>query len=197
MWIDERITRVILCIAMCALSAQSCADENVVPLYEQKIKAGLVYNLLKYTQWPTTFAAQSSETKTPDHNGAAKLQVCLFGADPFDGYLSPLEGRTAQQAQIVITTLSEIAQTEHCRVVIIHRSQAQQLEQLLQFLHGKNVLTISDIVQFAEQGGMVELARQDEKISLRINKHALNSTKLTLDPRMLNLAKIVPGKGGA
>lgn len=173
------------------------ADEQPAQMYEQKIKAGLVYNLLKYTEWPKTSNAQYDATKSAEISTAIKLQICLFGDDPFDGYLSPLEGRTAQQATITIIHITQVQETERCNAVIIHRNQAQQLNQLLQFLHGKNVLTISDIAKFAEQGGMVEMTRQDEKVALHINKSSIDDTKLIIDARMLKLATIVSDKGGA
>jgi hypothetical protein len=182
---------------MCLLSNYSYADEQPQPLYEQKIKAGLVYNLLKYTEWPQVSIAPKADNKVAENPGITKLQICLFGDDPFDGYLSPLEGRTAQQATITIIHVTEVQQTEHCNAVIIHRNQAQQLNPLLQFLRGKNVLTISDIAKFAEQGGMVEMTRQDEKIALHINKESVDLAKLIIDARMLKLATIVSGKGGA
>jgi hypothetical protein len=178
------------------LAMHTYANEQSLPLYEQKIKAGLVYNLLKYTEWPKIAAVQSDK-KSAEVSNIATLQICLFGDDPFDGYLSPLEGRTAQQATISIIHITQVQQTERCSAVIIHRNQAHQLTQLLQFLRGKNVLTISDIAQFAEQGGMVEMTRQDEKVALHINKDSLDNAKLNIDARMLKLATIVSGKGGA
>ena len=192
MWLMH-LMRAFAAVLVCVLSIDAYADEQPLQLYEQKIKAGLVYNLLKYTEWPNISAAQHDK---PAEN-STKLQICLLGDDPFDGYLSPLEGRTAQQATITITHITQVQQTESCNAVIIHRNQAHQLHQLLQFLRGKNVLTISDIAQFAEQGGMIEMTRQDEKIALHINKDSLDSAKLNIDARMLKLATIVSDKGGA
>jgi hypothetical protein len=159
------------------------AEEKSLQLYEQKIKAGLVYNLLKYTAWPKESPSQTS----------GKLQICLFGEDPFDGYLSPLEGRTAQQAPISITHINNVEESQDCSAVIIHRNKEKNLSELLQFLENKNVLTISDISQFAQRGGMVEMAREDEKISLYINKNAVNHAGLSIQGPMLKLAKIVAG----
>jgi hypothetical protein len=165
------------------IASKAIAEETSLQLYEQKIKAGIVYNLLKYTIWP--------EEAIPNKNG--KLQICLYGDDPFDGYLSPLEGRTAQQIPIAITQLNNIKEAEHCNVVIIHRNQAKALTELLPHLDNKNILTVSDIEHFAQQGGMVELAKDGEKISLHINTNVINNTRLNIQGPMLKLAKIVPG----
>lgn len=168
---------------LCLLPFFVCAQEKNLQLYEHKIKAGLVYNLLKYTAWPKESLPQKS----------GKLQICLFGEDPFDGYLSPLKGRTAQQAPISITHITTVDETKTCSVVIIHRDQEKNLTELLQFLKHKNVLTISDITHFAERGGMVEMAKEDAKINLYINKEAVNHAGLNIQDPMLKLAKIVAG----
>lgn len=157
------------------------AQEKPLQLYEQKIKAGLVYNLLKYTAWPKESAL----------NINGKLEICLLGEDPFDGYLAPLEGRTAQQVPIAISHIKNISEAVQCSVVIIHRNQSQNLPELLLTLKGKNILTVSDIEQFAQQGGMVELTKEGEKISLHINKNAVTHAGLNIQDPMLRLAKIV------
>jgi len=181
-------------VIACILCMQSVAEEIVSPLYEQKIKAGLVYNLIKYTEWPKTAFIAPNQVK---NNNQAALTICIFGNDPFDGYLSPLQGRTAQQAVISIIHVNSIPEIQSCSVIIIHRNQREQLPNLFTVLHNKNILTISDIENFAELGGMVELARQEEKVVLQINKNSLDSAKLIIDARMLKLANIVSSQGGA
>ena len=164
------------------------------PLHEQKIKAGLVYNLIKYTAWPKTPLAPPNHIKSTYNS--TTLKICLFGGDPFDGYLAPLQGRTAQQAIISIVDVNSVVETGTCSAVIVHNNQRDQLPALLSFLHGKSILTLSDTQSFAELGGMIELARQEEKIELKINTNSLDNSKLIIDPKMLKLAKLVT-KGDA
>lgn len=185
---------IFFCFVSCLVCGHGFAEEAATPLYEQKIKAGLVYNLIKYTEWPKTTATPANQVKAGGNGNS--LKICIFGDDPFDGYLSPLQGRTAQHAVISIAHVSIIPQTESCSVIIVHRNQREHLQRLFKFLQGKNILTISDIEKFSELGGMVELARHEEKIALHINKESVDSAKLIIDARMLKLAKIVSSKGG-
>ncbi|RYY77160.1 MAG: YfiR family protein [Gammaproteobacteria bacterium] len=174
--------------------APSVVSETPVALQEQKIKAGLVYNLIKYTAWPKTPLTPPNQIKNTYNS--TTLTICLFGDDPFDGYLAPLQGRTAQQAIISIISVTSIPETASCNAIIVHHSQRDQLPKLLEFVQGRCILTLSDIEKFAELGGMIELARQEEKIELKINKDAVDNSKLVIDARMLKLAKII-SKGGA
>jgi len=155
-------------------------------LFEEKIKAGLVYNFLKYTTWPADIVARS--------NG--HLRVCLLGDDTSDDYLYPLSGRMAQQYVITIARVENISETADCSLLFVHRSHADSLPDLFRFLKGKHTLTISDIDQFAEQGGMVELGKDNEQIDLLINKKAVDSAGLIIQGRLLKLARLVNGRNG-
>jgi hypothetical protein len=160
-------------------------DAGAPRLYEQKIKAGLVYNFLKFTVWPSRNAAIQS----------GRLRVCLYGEDPFDGYLYPLEGRTARQLSIMISRVRTPGEAAGCSLVYIHRSHEAELPRILAFLKGKSVMTVSDIEKFAEKGGMVELAMQDRRIHLFINPQATQAAGIRIEDRMLKLSTLVAGNG--
>ena len=154
---------------------------QAVHLDEQKIRAGLVYNYLKYTTWPLR-----------EGGGEAKyLSVCLYGGDAFGGALNPLEGRTAQQYTIHITRLSGSASVANCDLLYIDRSQEDRLDSILAQAQGRNVLTMSDIANFAKRGGMVGFSMQDQRIHMAINKKAAEDSGIAIQPRMLRLGEVV------
>ena len=73
-----------LCIAACALCIFSYAEEMPTPLYEQKIKAGLVYNLLKYTEWPKSLANSPNQLKNIENPNTLKICLFLMGVTPME-----------------------------------------------------------------------------------------------------------------
>lgn len=175
---------VLLCLsALLGLSIPVAAQDGSsgLQLQEQKIKAGLVYNFLKYTTWPV----HGRDEKT--------LRICLYGGDPFDGYLYPLRGRTAQQDVIVITEIDTVAEALSCHLLFVDPSQEKNLPEIFGALRGHNVLTTSDIEGFVRKGGMVEFATQNQRISVYINKNAITAAGLSIDNRLLKFAKLVPG----
>jgi len=163
---------------LAAVAASFAHAADGVQLVEQKIKAGLIYNFLKYTTWPGV----------PDH---APMVVCLLGGDPFDGHLSPLGGRTVNQHTIEVRSLRSPAEAGACSVLIIHQSESASWPQLHKSLAGKDILTIADFDRFAAAGGMIEFARIDERIGVKINIDAIGATRLRVEQRLLNLATIV------
>lgn len=181
------LNRFIVCAALFLLisPAQAQQDETL-RLYEQKIKAGIVYNFLKFTDWPADVIAK---------NGG-KLNICLFGGDPFDGYLFPLRGKTAQQYVISITQIGEVTQTADCNMVFIHHNEENTLPRLFEFLQEKPVLTISDINNFAYLGGMVEMVKEEERVNLYINETVARNAGINIQHRILKMAKLVSTQKG-
>jgi len=169
------LSGLLLLAAACASSAH--AAENV-QLVEQKIKAGLIYNFLKYTAWPGV----------ADH---APMIVCLLGGDPFDGHLKPLAGRTVNQHTIEVRSLGAASETGGCLVLVIHQSESTAWPQLRKTLARADVLTVSDFGGFAQAGGMIEFARADERIAVKINVDAIAAKRLQVQDRLLKLATIV------
>ena len=85
---------------------------NNLQLAEQEIKAGLLYNFLKYTDWP------------PERIGAtSSIVVCIFGDDPFGGYLQPMAGRTVNQRTIVLRTIHAPSEAAMCQLLFINANE--------------------------------------------------------------------------
>lgn len=167
----------LLMLFLCAsISAQ--AGEALL-LSEDKIKAGLVYNFLRYTQWPSNPTAESP------------LTVCILGDDPFSGRLLPMGGRTVKLQTIVIHAIEEEDSIQHCYMIIIHPDKKDFWPQLRQKLGVLPVLTVSDFQDFALQGGMIELANIQNRIEVHINVEAVNATGLQIDDSLLKLATVV------
>jgi hypothetical protein len=150
-------------------------------LYEPKIEAGLLYNFLKYTAWPNHVP------------GKGTLRVCLLGGDPFNGYLDPLQGRTAQQSRIDILHIDAYTQMDGCQILFIPERMADDMARIIAYARLKPILTVSDAEDFIRQGGMVEFAmRQDQRIHLYVGNAAVQAAKLNVSTRLLRLAENTP-----
>ena len=179
MGVLTRIARRCLPAVLSALLSATPALADQMQLDATKVKAGLVYNLLKYTRW------QKSSPVMIDK----KLTVCLYGGDPFNGALDPLQGRTAQQLAIDIIETEDPNAITDCSLVIIHRSEADSVPTLLKTLDRKSILTISDIDDFTHEGGMVAFTRDENRVALVLNVPAIQAAGLIVEDRLIKLAK--------
>jgi len=83
-----------------------------------------------------------------------------------------------------------------CHILFISRSERPRLEQILAHLQGRSVLTVSDLEDFARQGGVIRFVLVEDKVRLRINLEAAKAAGLTISSKLLRPAQIVtPGEG--
>jgi hypothetical protein len=168
---------VMLMLAFALPSPASAQD--VLRLAEQDIKAGLLYNFLRYTQWPP-----SAQTDPP-------AVVCIYGGDPFGGRLTSMAGRTVNQRQIQVRVARSNADFNACSLLVINSAERSHWPQLRSALAHRNILTVSDYDGFAREGGMIEFTRINSRIGVRINVGATTDADLNVQDRLLRLANIV------
>jgi hypothetical protein len=170
--------RSILAALVLATAAPASAQDGL-RLVEQDIKAGLIYNFLRYTQWPP-----AQERNTP-------MVVCLYGGDPFGGRLSPMAGRTVNQRPIELRAVHTQPQLDACSLVFINAAERAEWPSLRYYLARRSVLTVSDYDGFARAGGMLEFTRINDRIGVRVNVEAARAVNLTVEERLLRLASVV------
>jgi len=174
---------VLAVIAALLFAAPARAQENL-QLFEQEIEAGLLYNFIKYIEWPPERAAR------PD------VVVCLLGGDPFNGHLQPMAGRTVNQRSIEVRSLSGPQDIGACSLLYVHASEKPNWPQLQRRLAGRDVLTVSDIDAFAESGGMIEFTKVNDRIGVKFNIDAITAAHLTVQSRLMRLASTIHGGTG-
>jgi len=177
------LTRWLCLSVLLILPVVARATENL-QLHEQEIKAGLLYNFLKYTDWPSA-----------SMNGSSSITVCIFGHDPFEGYLQPMAGRTVNQRQISIRTIHSIENISTCHLLFINADERDEWPQLRDSLKGKTVLTVSDFDGFADAGGMIEFGKKGAHISVSLNMDAVTAARLHVQDRLLRLVTVVHSGG--
>ena len=147
-------------------------------LVEQQIEAGLIYNFLRYTQWPAGSAGST----------AAPIVVCLLGGDPFAGHLQPMAGRTVNQRVIEIRNLRTIDETQVCALLFVNAAEMPRWPELRAALATKPMLTVSNFEGFADSGGMIEFTRINNRVGVKINTEAVTAARLQVEDRLLRLA---------
>lgn len=176
----RKIGVLIMFLLLMGMEARLARADNL-QLPEQEIKAGLLYNFLKYIDWP------------PASANAPTINICIYGEDPFEGYLQPLAGRTVNQHEIQIHTLRDIHDIDACQLLFINADEQNHWPALLKILDRKNILTVSDSKDFVAQGGMIAFGRKDDKISVFLNPDALKAAQLHVQDRLLKLVTIAHG----
>lgn len=168
-------------LSLTGIGSRANAAEGL-QLQEQQIKAGLLYNFLKYTDWPPDSFANGNT-----------IIICIFGDDPFGGNLNPIKGRTVNQREIDVRQVRDVQGTTGCDLLFINQDEKAQWPALRSALAGKNILTVSDFDSFATEGGMIEFGHRNDHVSATLNVNALNRAGLRVEERLLRLVTVVHG----
>ncbi len=152
------------------------------PDAEYQIKIALIYKLTKFVTWPEgTFTADDQP-----------FSLCVLGRDPFGHALDALSTRQVRGHPISAARHARIQTgAANCDLVFVADSQRQTLDAALEGMRQRPILTVSDIPGFAEQGGMVEITRDDKRLRFRINLAAAAGAGLRIAAPLLDLSDVV------
>ena len=78
-----------------------------------------------------------------------------------------------------------------CEIVFISSSESSRLRVVLERLKGTPTLTVGDIPEFCDSGGMVNLRLSGDHVHLQINLEAAARSNLQLSSKLLSLASVV------
>jgi hypothetical protein len=78
-----------------------------------------------------------------------------------------------------------------CRVLFISSSEDRQLKDILTALNKSGVLTVSDMAQFSQRGGMIEFVLDGDKVRFEVNVSNTEDARLSLNSELLKVAVAV------
>lgn len=149
---------------------------------EDRIKAALVFKLVKFVEWPAAMMA-----------GKEPIQICGFGDSPVAEALAAVDGRPARDRTAQFRKLAGLsaAEARGCHVLFIAGNAREIAGGMPPAVRGRGILTVSDGPDFARRGGMIGLARGENKVAFEINLRAARDSGLEPGAPLLELATIV------
>jgi hypothetical protein len=115
----------------------------------------------------------------------------LLGHDPFGSVLNPLKSRTVDSKQITIRLYRHRdGDLLACNVLFIAGSESTNTKSILASLKRKPVLTVSDIEGSSDEGGIVEVRPEEDKIGIWIDLFAVREFGIFISSKLLSLSHI-------
>jgi hypothetical protein len=141
------------------------------------IKSAYLYKFALFAEWPTPVT---------DH-----FQICVLGPDPFGDRLRALEDKQIQSVPVAIRRVAAAGDATHCQVLFINPSNRAEMVEWLVELARWPILTVSDRPDAFEEGVIIALQTDPNRISFRINLAKARKAGLSLRAQLLQLANEV------
>lgn len=168
-----------------AVLVSSCAFGQGSKPTEYQVKAVYIYNFSRFVEWP------SKPGQLVDG-----FSICVLGQDPFGQNLnSALANVTIAGKKVAVKRISTPQEAESCRVLFISGSEEKRLKQILGVLDGASILTVSDMPEFAERGGMMQFVWDGDRVRFEVNLATAAHAGLSLSSELLKVAVNVKGSG--
>jgi hypothetical protein len=149
---------------------------------EYQVKAAYLYNFGKFVDW----SAASTAAKRDG------FQICVLGQDPFGPALDAALARQSIEGKSVMARrIMKPQDAAGCRILFISSSEDRQLKSIFSVLDGSGVLTVSDIPQFSQRGGMIEFTLEGNRVRFEVNLAPAEAAGLTLSSELLKVAVAV------
>lgn len=158
------------------------AAEAPRTLLDTEIKAAALYQFISFVEWPwPMFRADDSP-----------FVIGLYRQDPFHGVLNELvAGETVQGHPIRVRVCRNARDAASCHMLFIPATERDSGLHLLPVLNHLPVLTVGDIDEFLQTGGIIQLTIREQRIRFAINHAIAARTGLKLSARLLGLAETV------
>jgi len=179
-----RYQRIINCVMsygkLCVVLVLFCVNTGNVYAKtetESAVIIGFLYNFFKFIDWP--------------HSTGISDGYCLCTTDDnsLGNSLLALTNKTIKNKPLSIKRGVSGKELESCHMVFM--SADEDTSRSMNDLHGLAVVTVSDKPDFINQGGMIGLVQENNRLAFEINLDAAKAVDIRISAQMLKLAKRV------
>jgi hypothetical protein len=151
---------------------------------EYQVKAAYLFNFLKFVDWPNN----------PGADPHAKWVIGFVGDSPIADELNQLAGgKNVLGRDLQVRKFQAADNLRACNILFISESEKKRTPSILAELRGSSVLTVADMDDFIESGGMFQFVVEDARVRVAIDVGATSRAHLKISSKLLSLARAVTG----
>jgi hypothetical protein len=140
---------------------------------EYRLKAGYLFNFVKFVEWPSAVDSDS-------------LSICVAGHNPFGSILAEIV-RDEEVNDRALATRVIVTPEPGCDVVFVPEDVAST--PYLRAARGTPILTVGETPDFIAKGGIINFVREERKVRFQISAPAADRARLRISSHLLRLAR--------
>ncbi len=190
-----KLTVLALVLITAVVSPKVCTASTKSSEYQ--VKAAFLYNFIKFVDWPQKKAANNNESFT----------IGIIGKDPFGEAFTPIKGKKIKNRNVIVKqfdTFEELKKSskgdksklnekiqaiKKCHLLFICTSEKKNLKEIINLVKEDGVLTVGEMPNFIESGGITNFLLEDKKVRFEINVTAAKRAGLKIRSQLLRMAK--------
>jgi hypothetical protein len=148
---------------------------------EYQLKAVFLYRLSLFITWPKDAFKDSNQP----------FVIGILGEDPFGPHIDKVvQNERVKKRPIQVRRFARIDDVlkEPCQILFISKTYRNQWPELIHKLDKHAMLTVSDMAQFSQMGGMVNIWTQNSRIRIDVNSYETRRAGLIVSSKLLKVA---------
>lgn len=146
------------------------------PIHE--IHAAMIYNFLKYIQWP-------------EDNGGDFIVGVLGEDNVFNTLKNYYDGKPKGTKKYSIRKLADASEAVSCQVVYIGKNKSKEFENVKNAIVGKSILTITDSFNLGKKGSCINFKVIEDKLKFEINQASMTGASLKVAGQLSSMAILI------
>lgn len=146
---------------------------------EYGLKSVFLYQFCRFMEWP------DSAFSSPDE----PLTIGILGEDPFGPLLrEAVAGEKYHDRPIKIVHYRNPREIRRCHLLFVSRSEAAKTPEIVAAVAGRNTVTVGETPQFINDGGMIALTAEQNRVRLQMNLTTLRTANVEVSSKLLRIA---------
>ena len=146
---------------------------------DSEVKAAFLCGFAEFVDWPSLGKDDPAT-------------IGILGQDTFGPLMEEtMKTRALQTRALFLRRISTLEEALRCHIVFVSASEKHNLEETLRVLGRASILTVSDIEDFAERGGIIGFTIEQKRVRFSINTETAGRSGLQISSRLLKLARLV------
>ena len=174
--ISSQIAKVIFAVTV-ALAPINNSFAKEKSYYE--LQSEIVYNFIEYVSW-----GQASSEISKVRN------LCIMEDNPVIPYLQILL-ESKNEKHIMAIRKHENDYLEDCHILFVNDNYDGYLSRLLARVEGKPILTLGNVKNFAESGGIVQFRLRNNRVEFIVNTKEMRSSQVKISDFILSVSETV------
>jgi len=164
----------IVCAALAAEAAPAFASGNNARMDEYRVRAAFLLKFAKFVQWPRD----------------GSLTFCVTGDEEFGFAITTTAGAAngGNGRDVVVHNVSPKSDFSKCDMVYVGRDASKYTADILKQIEGVPVLAVGESDAFLNEGGIVRVFVEDNKIRFQVNGSTAEKRGLKISSQLLSLA---------